>query len=282
MISIRDFSFTYKGSNEPALKDINFIVAPGQFVGVMGAEGSGRTTLFRVINGSASGHFHGSWEGTAMVGGLNACESGHPVIGEFTSSIFEDPDSQIVSLTVEDEVGFAMIQRGMPIEKVKKCVSQALSFTGLEGFGQRTTASLSGGQKQRLVTASALALRPKLILTDESASSLDPKGARELYSLLAGFSRNNNVTVIAVEKDMELLMEYADRIIVMDNGCIILDAHPGSMAININLLESAGIRVPVWLKLVSSLREKHIIETLPENETAAIELLSGLLKGIEA
>lgn len=282
MISIRDFTFTYEGSDEPALKDINFIVAPGQFVGVLGAEGSGRTTLFRVINGSAPGHFRGSWKGTAMVGGLNACESGHSLLGEFTSSIFENPDSQIVSLTVEDEVGFAMIQRGMPMAEVKKRVSEALSFTGLSGLEQRTTSSLSGGQKQRLVTASALALQPKLILTDESASSLDPRGARELYSLLAGFSRNHGVTVVAVERDMELLMEYADRIIVMDGGRIILDAHPGSMAMNIKLLESAGIRVPVWLRVVSSLREKEIIGILPECETAAIELLSGLLKGAGA
>jgi energy-coupling factor transport system ATP-binding protein len=279
MISIKDFSFTYQGRHEPALKNIRLSASPGQFIGVLGAEGSGRTTLFRVLNGSAPAHFPGSWTGTAMVGGLDACENGHAVLGEFTSSIFEDPDSQIVSLTVADEVGFALIQRGMPMAEVHQRVSEALAFTGLAGFEQRSTSSLSGGQKQRLVTATALALRPKLLLTDESASALDPRGARELYSLLSGFSRDHGVSVVAVERDLELLMEYADRILVMEAGRIVLDSKPGDMAVNIEILRRAGVRVPVWLSVVAILGEKGILGKLPESEAAAIELLSGMIHG---
>lgn len=278
MVRLRDFSFTYPGAASPALRRLTLDVGPGEFVGICGAEGSGRTTLFRVLNGSAVAHFRGAHTGTAMVGGLDACLVGHPALGAFTASIFDDPDSQIVSLTVEEEVGFALVQRGASQEETALRVAAALDEVGLGGFQSRATASLSGGQKQRLVLASALALDPRLVLLDESASALDPRGGRELYTLLGRLCRERGVAVVAVEKDLELLMEKADRIVVLDDGAVVMNGRPSELAAKPALLEAAGLRVPVWLKAVKLLADRGLVEAIPGSEAEALSLMARLME----
>lgn len=280
LICLAHFSFTYEGAAAPSLTDINLEVRPGEFVGLVGAEGSGRTTLFRVLNGSASRHFRGEWSGVAEIGGLDACEVGHATLGEFVASIFDDPDAQIVSLTVEEEVCFALVQRGLPSDVVTSRMQGALAAVGLMGLERRSTSSLSGGQKQRLVTASALALEPKLVLLDESTSALDPRGARELYALLREKARERNLTVVAIERDLELLMDYADRVVALDSGRIVMDARRDDVARNSSILKRIGVRLPAWIEVVEALGARGLLSApLPAMESEARRCLAELAAG---
>jgi energy-coupling factor transporter ATP-binding protein EcfA2 len=130
IVRLEHFSFTYEDAARPSLVDLSLEVRPGEFVGVVGAEGSGRTTLFRVLNGSAPRHFRGAWSGRAEVTRLDACSVGHATLGATVVSIFDDPDAQIVSLTVEEEVCFALVQRGFPPELVSAQMREALAAAG--------------------------------------------------------------------------------------------------------------------------------------------------------
>jgi len=279
IVRLEDFGFTYEDTAQPSLVDLNLEVRPGEFVGVVGAEGSGRTTLFRVLNGSAPRHFRGEWSGTAHVGGFDACEVGHAALGSFVASIFDDPDAQIVSLTVEEEVCFALVQRGLLPDIVTARMREALAVTGLSGLERRATSSLSGGQKQRLVTASALALEPKLVLLDESTASLDPRGARELYALLRAKCEGQSLAVIAIERDLELLMEYADRIVALESGRIVMDAGRLGVAAHARLLKRIGVRLPAWLEIVDALEASGDLEgPLPSREAESVARVKGLLR----
>jgi len=271
MIHLERFSFTYAGSSRPALEDLTVHMARGEFVALVGPVNAGRTTLFRVLNGSAPTHFKGTYQGICRVGDLNPCEVGHIRMGECTASITGDPDSQIVSLTVEEEVGFALAQRGYDRAYIEKKVNESLKLVGLEGFQRRSTASLSGGQKQRLVIASALAVDPEVILLDECMASLDPKGARNLYNLLSGYCRAQEVTLVAMEKDLELVLPYADRIILMERGKILQDIGVKEVVEHTQCIAKIGVRVPAWMRIVGDLQERGILGTpLPATEEEAI------------
>jgi len=279
IVRLEHFSFTYEDATQPSLVDLNLEVRPGEFVGIVGAEGSGRTTLFRVLNGSAPRHFRGEWSGAAHVGGFDACEVGHATLGATVASIFDDPDAQIVSLTVEEEVCFALVQRGFPPELVSARMREALAAAGLAGLERRAAASLSGGQKQRLVTASALALDPKLVLLDESTASLDPRGARELYGLLRAKCSEKGLAVVAMERDLELLMGYADRIVALESGRIVMDVGRRGVAAHSRLLKRIGVRLPAWLEIVDALEASgHLAAPLPETEAEAVARMAELLK----
>jgi energy-coupling factor transport system ATP-binding protein len=279
IVRLEHFSFTYEGAARASLADLDLEVWPGEFVGVVGAEGSGRTTLFRVLNGSAPRHFPGTWSGSVGVGGFDACSVGHAALGSFVASIFDDPDAQIVSLTVEEEVCFALVQRGFSSDTVAARMREALAATGLSGLERRATSSLSGGQKQRLVTASALALEPSLVLLDESTGALDPRGAQELYALLGAKCGEKGLTVVAVERDLELLMDYADRVVAMESGRIVMDAGHRGVASHSRLLKRIGVRLPAWLDAVDALAASgHLAAPLPETEAEAVARIAELLK----
>jgi len=282
IVSLENFGFTYPNAAAPALSRISLSVAPGEFVGITGEEGSGRTTLFRALNGSAVRHYKGSRTGQAIIGGLDACTAGHATIGAFTASIFDDPDSQIVSLTAGEEVGFSLAQRGFSQAAIRERVEKALAEVGLSGFSRRSTSSLSGGQKQRLIAAAALALEPTLILLDESTSALDPRGKREFYDLLDRLRRENNVAIIAIERDLELLMERADRIVVLHEGYVLLDGKPRDMASSRHILRTAGLRLPAWMETVEILKSQGWLEgKAPESEAEAVALIAELLESVE-
>jgi ABC-type multidrug transport system ATPase subunit len=154
---------------------------------------------------------------------------------------------------VEEEVCFALVQRGFSSDTVAARMMESLAATGLSGLERRRTSSLSGGQKQRLVTASALALEPSLVLLDESTGALDPRGAQELYALLGAKCGEKGLTVVAVERDLELLMDYADRVVAMESGRIVMDAGHRGVASHSRLLKRIGVRLPAWLDAVDAL-----------------------------
>jgi energy-coupling factor transporter ATP-binding protein EcfA2 len=280
MIRVEAVNFCYEDATAPAIEGLSLRVGPGQIVGVAGAEGSGRSTLFRLLNGSAPCFFRGKVWGEALeVNGLEPARLGHAAMGAFVASIFDDPDAQIASLTVEEEVSFALVQRGMPIEDTKARVAEALERVGLSGFSHRSTASLSGGQKQRLVAASAIALKPRVLLADEGTSALDPEGAREFFDLVNDMRTRDGTTAVLFERDLSLLFEYCDVILFMEGGRAVFQGHPRECAQRPDLMRALGLRLPAWLELCAELKERGALEgELPCREEEAIDLLRSITR----
>jgi len=192
-------------------------------------------------------------------------------MGTVVTSVFDDPDSQIISLTVEEEVGFALVQRGYSFAEISERVGEALERVGLAGFNARATGSLSGGQKQRLVLASALALRPKILVADEGTSALDPAGARLFFSIIDEMRRDGTVAVV-IERDLDLMLEFADQLIVLDHGTTLISGTPAEVCQRPDLLAAAGLRLPAWLELAATLRERGVLDgPLPASEAEALE-----------
>jgi energy-coupling factor transporter ATP-binding protein EcfA2 len=279
VIKLENVGFRYDDDDRNALEGINLEVAPGSLVCVAGADRSGKTTLFRLLNGTAPRAFPGSRSGTLTVGGLDPEEHGHSAIGALVTSVFDDPDSQIISLTVEEEVAFALVQRGIDFDEIHARVREALERVGLSGFEHRATGSLSGGQKQRLVMASALALKPKVLLVDEGTSALDPEGARHFFSLIREMTEREGTAAVVIERDLELTLEYADEIIVLHQGSVASRGEPGEIAQKPELLAGLGLRIPAWLELSAELKQRGLVEgALPASEGAALGLFTTLAK----
>lgn len=274
MIHLESVSFRYDEAETPALDGIDLHAGRGKLICVAGAESSGRTTLFRLLNGTAPRAFPGERTGKLTIGGFDPEESGHSALGALVTSVFDDPDSQIISLTVEEEVSFALVQRGIDFEEIKERVADALSRVGLSGFGSRSTGSLSGGQKQRLVMASAIALQPRILLVDEGTSALDPEGARHFFALVREMTELDGTTAIVIERDLELMLETADEILVLDRGRVAARGTSAEIAGKAELLAELGLRIPAWLELGVELKKRGLLEgELPASERTMIEAL---------
>jgi energy-coupling factor transporter ATP-binding protein EcfA2 len=274
MIRLESVAFRYEDAEHFALDGVSLAAGAGKLVCVAGADCSGKSTLFRLLNGTAPRAFPGERTGTLEVGGLDPIEQGHSALGAIVTSVFDDPDSQIISLTVEEEVAFALVQRGYAFDEIHARVSEALARVGLAGFEHRATGSLSGGQKQRLVMASALALKPRVLLVDEGTSALDPEGARHFFALIREMTERDGTTAVVNERDLDLMFEFADEMLVLDRGRTILQGTPAEVAQGYDTLVELGLRIPAWLSLSAELRRRGVIDgALPSSERELVETI---------
>lgn len=278
MIHFQGIRFTYEDADFAALDGVDFHVSPGSLICVAGPESSGKSTLFRLLNGTAPKMFPGEISGILSVGGFDPSSFGHSALGAIVTSVFDDPDSQIVSLTVEEEVSFALVQRGLPFDEIRHRARDALKNVGLSGYEHRQTGSLSGGQKQRLVMAAALALQPRLLLIDEGTSALDPEGARHFFTIIKEMIGRDGTTVVMIERNLELVLEYSDEILILDRGRVLVQGSSAVVCQEADRLFQLGLRLPAWLELCRELKNRSIIAgELPSGEKEAISLLTRLL-----
>ena len=283
MIKLESVRFKYDDAEDYALDGVSLSAGPGTLVCVAGAERSGKTTLFRVLNGTAPRAFPGELSGTVAVAGYDPSTRGHAAVGADVTSVFDDPDSQIVSLTAAEEVAFALVQRGLDFAEIDRRVAEALDRVGLSGFADRHTASLSGAQKQRLVMASALALKPRVLLVDEGTSALDPEGSRDFFALVREATRRDGTTAVMIDRDFSLMAEFSDEIVVMGGGKVALSGSPSEVCQRPELIRSLGLRLPLWLELAAELRGRGVLTgPLPASEEQTISLLEPLARARES
>lgn len=224
-IRFEAFSYHYpKTSN--GLDQIAFSIPQGSFTLLTGANGSGKTTLCMAMTGLVPHFFGGSLSGQVVVAGQPTNGRSVAETAEEIGFVMEDYESQLVSLTVFDEVAFALENMALAADTIRERVSAALSSVGLAGFEARELSELSGGQKQRLAVASVIASQPKILVLDEPASALDPEGAEELYALLAKLNREQGITIVVADHDLSRALPYADAVIVMENGRVALSGAP--------------------------------------------------------
>lgn len=226
LIELRNLSFTYTGGFQPALKDINLSLDRGEFVILTGPSGCGKTTLCRCLNGLVPNFYGGHLDGEAKIAGLDIRENATSTLAKTVGFVFQNPDNQLFSLSVERDVAFGPENLGLPRDEIRRRVEWALAKTGIEELRDMAPYELSGGQQQRVAIASVLAMKPMVMVLDEPTSFLDPKSSVQILDVIAKLHDDTGMTVVLVEHRLDLASRYADRVIVMDAGRIVLDGPP--------------------------------------------------------
>lgn len=258
MIEIKDFTFQYREGDEPILRDINLTIPDGTFVGITGAAGSGKSTLTYAINGIIPHCYPGDFYGSVFVEGLDTVETSLTDISQVVGSVCQDIDSQIVTSVVEDEILYGLENFSIPKNEVMLRLEEALEIMGISDLRDRSVDSLSGGQKQKVAVASILALKPKVLVLDEPTAELDPASSLNVYTLLKEYATKHGVTVIVVEQKIALLSEFADMLLIVDNGTIRFHGSPAEVLEHADELLEIGVNCPRSTTLVNTLKERGL------------------------
>ena len=220
-VRFEDFSYQYPKTGQ-GLDRVTLSVPQGSFTVVTGTNGSGKTTLCLAMTGLVPHFFGGAMSGRVMVEGYNTADRAVADTAANVGLVMEDYESQLVALTVFDEVAFALENAAVPAHLIRDRVLAALESVGLAGLEERELSALSGGQKQRLAVASVLVSRPAILVLDEPTSALDPEGAADLYELVARLNREQGITVVVSEHDLARALPHADSVVVMAAGRVAL------------------------------------------------------------
>lgn len=264
IIDVKNLSFRYKESQEYYdVKDITFHVKRGEWLSIVGHNGSGKSTTVRLIDGLLEAE-----SGEIVIDGQRLTEENVWNIRRQIGMVFQNPDNQFVGATVEDDVAFGLENQGLPRQEMKKRVEEALDLVGMLDFKKREPARLSGGQKQRVAIAGVVALRPAILILDEATSMLDPEGRRELIETVQGIRKDYDMTVISITHDLEEVA-MSDRVLVMKKGSIESTSSPREL-FSRNDLDQIGLDDPFANQLKHSLSQNGY--DLPENYLTESEL----------
>ena len=254
MIKTQDLAFTYPGTedqvNTRALRGVDVTIERGSFVVILGHNGSGKSTLAKTFNAVLlpSG-------GKVYVEGMDTMDESLLLeIRRRVGMVFQNPDNQIVANVVEEDVAFAPENLGVPSAEIRKRVDDALEAVGMTQFVKHAPHLLSGGQKQRIAIAGVLAMKPDCIVLDEATAMLDPIGRREVLAAVEKLNREQGITVVLITHHMNEA-EHADRVIVMNDGLVVMDGKPREVFTRKKELEDIGLAVPDTVSLLFSLRE---------------------------
>ena len=264
IIDVKNLSFRYKESQEYYdVKDITFHVKRGEWLSIVGHNGSGKSTTVRLIDGLLEAE-----SGEIVIDGQRLTEENVWNIRRQIGMVFQNPDNQFVGATVEDDVAFGLENQGLSRQEMKKRVEEALDLVGMLEFKKREPARLSGGQKQRVAIAGVVALRPAILILDEATSMLDPEGRRELIETVKGIRKDYDMTVISITHDLEEVA-MSDRVLVMKKGSIESTSCPREL-FSRNDLDQIGLDDPFANQLKHSLSQNGY--DLPENYLTESEL----------
>ena len=264
IIDVKNLSFRYKESQEYYdVKDITFHVKRGEWLSIVGHNGSGKSTTVRLIDGLLEAE-----SGEIVIDGQQLTEENVWDIRRQIGMVFQNPDNQFVGATVEDDVAFGLENQGLSRQEMKKRVEEALDLVGMLDFKKREPARLSGGQKQRVAIAGVVALRPAILILDEATSMLDPEGRRELIETVKGIRKDYDMTVISITHDLEEVA-MSDRVLVMKKGEIESTSSPREL-FSRNDLDQIGLDNPFANQLKHSLSQNGY--DLPENYLTESEL----------
>ena len=264
VIDVKNLSFRYKESQEYYdVKDITFHVKRGEWLSIVGHNGSGKSTTVRLIDGLLEAE-----SGEIVIDGQRLTEENVWNIRRQIGMVFQNPDNQFVGATVEDDVAFGLENQGLSRPEMKKRVEEALDLVGMLDFKKREPARLSGGQKQRVAIAGVVALRPAILILDEATSMLDPEGRRELIETVKGIRKDYDMTVISITHDLEEVA-MSDRVLVLKKGEIESTSSPREL-FSRNDLDQIGLDDPFSNQLKHSLSQNGY--DLPENYLTESEL----------
>jgi energy-coupling factor transporter ATP-binding protein EcfA2 len=240
---VRDLVVRYNGAGADALSGITLEVGRGELVGLVGLNGAGKTTLCRCLNGIVPQLVDADVEGAVTVAGVDALRTPVRTMASLVGMVLDEPAAQLSQGSAGEEVALGLESMAVPHDEMLARVDTALERVGLAGLAARPPDTLSGGQRQRLVLASAIAMRPPLLVLDEPTAGLDPRARADVFALLAELAADGTTT-IAVEHDVELLAEVTDRLLVLHAGRLVADGAPATVMGDAVRMGAAGVRVP--------------------------------------
>ena len=284
ILVVEDLHFKYPTGQTEALQGVSFTVKRGEFIGLMGPTGAGKSTLALCLRGLIPHAVSGQMQGKITVGGLNTRQANPAEIGEIVALVFQDPEAQIIGLTVAEDLAFTPENYEWPPERILAEIPRLLKLVRLAGLEERETFSLSGGQKQRVALASALMMSPELLILDEPTSELDPIGKAEVFDAVRQLRDEHNTTIIMIEHAVEPLAEFADRILMMDKGQIVAQGTPRELFRNVDLFHrTGGERLPQVAELLFMLQQDGLITAAEFSpyERDAVEILSAVLARLD-
>lgn len=253
-----------------AIDHLDVDIEKGSFVAILGHNGSGKSTFAKQINGILT-----PTEGTVWVSGMNtADESAIWEIRKKAGMVFQNPDNQIIGNVVEEDVGFGPENMGIPTEDIWRRVDESLEAVGMTAYRYKSPNKLSGGQKQRVAIAGVMAMKPECIVLDEPTAMLDPNGRKEVIKTVRELNQKEGITVLLITHYMEEVI-HADRVIVMDDGKLVMDGTPREIFSKVEQLKSYRLDVPQVTELAYELRKAGV--ELPEGILSRQELLDSLL-----
>lgn len=230
IVEIEHLTYSYPYTDQPALRDLSLQVEEGEFVAIIGANGAGKSTLCYTLTGFVPHFFHGEMEGRVTVAGLETRD--HPLedIVLVAGLAFQNPSNQIsgAKFTVYEEVAFGLENLGIPRDEMRPRLDRVLALAGIADLADRSPYALSGGQQQRVALASMLVMEPKVLVLDEPTSQLDPIGSREVFAVIREMSRQG-MTVVMTEHKLEWVATFADRVVALAEGQIILTGSPAEV-----------------------------------------------------
>ncbi len=257
IISAQDLYFEYRndedGSAVPVLKGINLDIRDGEFVAVLGHNGSGKSTFAKHCNAILL-----PTGGNMIAAGINTREEDRLFdIRQSVGMVFQNPDNQIVATIVEEDVAFALENMGVEPQEIRRRVDEALKQVGMYEYRMHAPHQLSGGQKQRVAIAGILAMRPRCIVLDEPTAMLDPQGRREVMKTVRQLNREHGTTVVLITHYMDEAAA-SDRVVVIDSGNVLKDGTPKEVFREVELLKSVGLDVPQVTELIYELRQEGV------------------------
>jgi len=281
IVKIQNLSWKYDTKEPQVLKDISMEIEPKEFIGIMGPTGAGKSSLALVIRGLIPDFFEeGELEGKANVSGIEVSKSTPQLFADVVGSVFQDASSQILGTTVFDDIAFGPCNLDLPKDEVIHRVNTYIKKLKLTEKAAQKPDSLSGGEMQRLVSAGALCMEPKVLVMDEPAAELDPKGRKDLCEILDSLRQDKDITVILIEQDPELIVQYSSRIALMNKGKILAWGTPREVFMDEELCERIGVAPPEMVKLAHVLKKQAAIE-LPVLPLTTSEMFGSLISVLE-
>ncbi len=276
MIKTTNLTFEYSDENKKhkdrALNEINLNIEKGSFTAILGHNGSGKSTLAKHFNAILL-----PTGGKVYIKNMDTADAGKLFkIRQSAGMVFQNPDNQMVTAMVEDEVAFAPENLGVEPSEIRRRVDECLKIVGMTDFAKSAPSKLSGGQKQRVAIASVLAMNPEILILDEPTAMLDPHGRNEVLKTIKALNRRNGITVVLITHYMDEAAE-ADRIIVMDNGNIAMDGTPREIFKNVEKIKALGLDVPQVAELAYELRKAGI--ALPKSILTPDECFEAITGG---
>ena len=253
IIEVKDLHYSYPNSKESALKGIDLTINRGEFVLLSGPSGCGKTTFSRTLNGLIPHFYNGELTGKVTVAGMDITEHQTHELAKNVGLIFQNPDNQIFALTVEKDVAFGLENQGKSRKEMYESIEWALKTAGINHLRDRGTHELSGGQKQRLAISSILAMRPEILVLDEPTSFLDPLGAERIFKVLGDLNKEYEITVILIEHRMDLAAQYADRVVIFNDGLISHQGTPAEVFMD-EKTRQLGVGIPKIVDLYRTLK----------------------------
>jgi len=273
VIRIRDLWWRYELGKDWALKGISLTVRRGEFLVVVGPSGAGKSTLCLTLCGMIPHFSRGYYKGEVLINGQDIRKMKLSDITKKVGIVFQDPDTQFVTMSVEDEVAFPLEKHGVPRQEMIKRVRRTMEMTRIFELRDKYPHELSGGQKQRVAIASILALEPEILVLDEPTSDLDPVGKTEVFSTLADLKRAGR-TIILVEHNTEEAAKYADRVILLKDGRVVSEGSPREVFKDVVNIKSIGVYPPQVTELAYLLLSRHGLDgRLPTTLDECIEWL---------